>query len=471
MIALLFNGLTLTLALALLLLILWQDPNSEANRYFSLFLLMVVIWASGALISRAAAYVNAGQSTIQLGLRLLDLGFTGASISIYVYSATLTGLRGRLFRVASLAGLGVVFAYQLLLLLSSAPRSFELAEDGSLLYNFEFSTVILYLFFQIATISLVWRSRRRIRARILILGILAFSIGQVLALLSPRFRVLGIAEDISAMAAFLMSYAVVRQQIMTPLLGRAKQLEAVRDVGLAITSRLHLQDTLSAIAGQAAELLEADGAAIFLKRGRMLELAAVYNLPRQYVGIAIPLGQGVVGTVASERRGRRVENYYRDWRGQPDLPLARETFGAVACVPLMFAHEVVGVLLVIQGRQERIFDRDDMHLLELLGPQAAVAITNSRLFEAERELTKDLIVAKNQLETVLTSTENPVVAVNRESVIILANPAAMKLLEITDSDPVGKRIDEVVPQGFLPPNPRRALRDLHWNRGLGCRSK
>lgn len=463
-IALLFNGLTLTLALGLLILVLWQDPNNESNRYFGLFLLMMVIWASGSLLGRAAAYVNAGSGTIQTGLRLLDIGFTGASISIYVYGAVITGARGRWFRLMSWAGLVVVFAYQLLLaLIINTPRAFEVNKDGILIYNFDTPSIALYLAFQLSTVALVWRNRLKIHARALTSGILLFSIGQMLGLLSPRLRMLGVAEDVSAVAAFVMSYAVVRQQIMGPLLGRAKQLEAVRDVGLAITSDLRLPETLSTIAAQARGLLEADGAAIFLKREGVLELAAVHNLPQQYVGQRVLLGRGVVGTVALERRGRRVDHYHRDWSGETDLPLAHETFGAVISVPLMFATEVVGVLLVIQGHQGRLFNREDMHLLELLGPQAAVAITNSRLFEAERSLSDDLRTAKNQLETVLSSTENPVIALDRGLRIIFANPAATVLLD-TSIDPVGWLVIDFVPREFLPPDSRRALRDLQRQR-------
>jgi signal transduction histidine kinase len=458
-VALLFNGLTLALALGLLILVVWQDPSSEANRYFSLFLFMMIIWASGALLARAAAYVNAGEGMVQTGLRLLEIGFSGASVSIYAYSAIITGIRGRLFHVMSLAGLTVIFAYQALLWVSNAPHSFEVTDSGTLVYGFGTASTVLYLAFQASTIVLVWRNRLKIRTRGLAAGILLFAAGQMSGLLSPRLRALGLSEDISAIAALVMSYSVVRQQIMVPLLGRAKQLEAVRDVGLAVTSRLHLQETLSTIAAQAAGLLDADGAAIFLTRGAMLELAAVFNLPEQFTGIQVPMGRGVVGTVAVERRGRRVDSYRRDWKGETDLPLAREAFGAVVCVPLMFASEVVGVLFVVQGRQGRLFSRDDVHLLELLGPQAAVAITNSRLFEAERQLSSDLAAAKDQLEVVLTSTENPVVAVNRQFRIIFANPAALKLLE-TEDPPVGGRIVDLVPSGFLPSSLRRPLRDL-----------
>ncbi|MEL7674550.1 MAG: hypothetical protein AAGU78_12490, partial [Chloroflexota bacterium] len=116
--ALLFNGLTLALALGLLILVLWQDPNSTANRYFALFLFSALIWASGSLLSRAAAYVNAGPGTIQAGLRLLDMGFSASTLTLYTYSAVVGGVRARWFRTIALVGLALVFSTQLLLWLS-----------------------------------------------------------------------------------------------------------------------------------------------------------------------------------------------------------------------------------------------------------------------------------------------------------------------------------------------------------------
>jgi len=461
--ALLFDGLTLTLAVALLILVLWQDPHSIANRFFALFLFAALVWAAGSMLSRAAAYVNAGPAAIQTGLRLLDIGFSASTLALYLYSAVIGGVRSRGFRAIALGGLALVVSYQLLLWLSGAPREYRVS-GGALEFRFDTPSIALYLTFQLATGAIIWGNRRRVRAPALVSGVLLFTAAQVFSLISPRMRTLGIPEVISALAVLLMSYAVVRQQIMLPLLGRAKQLEAVRDVGIAITSRLRLPETLSTVTAQAVGLLEADGGAIYLKHGAALRLAAVHNLPEQYVGIEIPLGQAVVGTVALERRGRRVESYHADWHGSEDMPWAGKAFGAVIAAPLLFADEVVGVLLVAQGRQGRLFNRDDMHLLELLGPQAAVAITNSRLFEAERELSSDLASAMNQLETVLTSTENPVIAVDRRLRVLFANPAAAHLLGQGARDVVGQPLGDVAPRALLPPQPRQALRTLRRQR-------
>lgn len=461
---LLLNGLTLIFALGLLMLVLWQDPRSVANRYFAVFLLMAAVWAAGSLLARASAYTNADAETIRLGLRLMDVAYAGAGMALYIYAVILTSVRGRLFRLASTVGLVAITGYQFFLLfLVESTRLFSVSAKGQLRFGYGSSEIALFLTLHAATLLVIWRNRAKIRAQGIVLGILLYCAGHSLALVSPGLRGAGIAEDTSVVAILIMTYSIVRHQIMLPLLGRAKQLEAVRDVGLAISSRLRLNETLSAIAAQAAQLLGADGAAIYLKRDNLLTLAAVYNMPPQFVGTQIRVGQGIVGTVAGDKRARRLEHYGREWTGDTDLPLARQTFGAVLCAPLVFGGEVVGVLLVVQGRMGRLFNQEDLRLLELLGPQAAVAITNSRLFEAERELLTDLATAKSQLEAVLTSTENPVIALDRRFRIIFANPAAKALLQ-ADVDPVGWTLTDFVPRQFLPASARAVLRNLRQKR-------
>jgi two-component system phosphate regulon sensor histidine kinase PhoR len=137
----------------------------------------------------------------------------------------------------------------------------------------------------------------------------------------------------------------------------------------------------------------------------------------------------MVGTVARQRKTHVVESYRREWRGKDDLPFARETFGAVAAVPMVYADMVVGVLLVVVGAQGHVFERGDVYLLELLAAEAAVAVTQNRLFAEQGALTHQVELARRQLETVLISTENPVIAVDRDRYLIFANPAAEALIQ------------------------------------------
>jgi two-component system phosphate regulon sensor histidine kinase PhoR len=159
-----------------------------------------------------------------------------------------------------------------------------------------------------------------------------------------------------------------------------------------------------------------------------------------------------------------LNDYSRFWHGAPDMPLAAETFGAVMCVPLIHRDQVEGVLLVVAERDGRLFDKEDMQLLQLLGPQAAVAISNSQLFEQERALTAQVISARNQLKTVLDSTENPVIAVDRKLNIVFANPALVHLLpalsEHSSETLASRCLLDYVQRDMLPKNLRQFVRTI-----------
>ena len=95
---------------------------------------------------------------------------------------------------------------------------------------------------------------------------------------------------------------------------------------------------------------------------------------------------------------------------------------------------------------------------------AAVAITNNSLFEQDQRQKQALANAKTQLETVLTSTTNPVVAVQRNLEIIFANPAAHALVSFKDITITGAVTKLYLPDFidivWMPPNPRALIRDI-----------
>ncbi|MCC6976145.1 MAG: GAF domain-containing sensor histidine kinase [Anaerolineae bacterium] len=440
---LLINSLSIVLALVMLLQLLWQDSRSPANLAFAFFSVMSMAWSGGAMISRSLAFVGGPESLTALGIRVLEIGFTGACSGLYLFTLALTGGQGRRFDRIATISVAALILYQVLLSFSNSTPGFTVRPDGMLLYTFSTPATVLYFSFGAAAALLAWGRRHKIRGGRLLIGILGYMMGISLELISPELRTRALSINICAFSLLVISYAQLRAQIIEPLSGRAAQLQAVRDVGLAITSRLRLGEVLSAVAGQAAGILGVSGAAIFLYQNEVLELAVVHNMPDKFLGHRLNLGEGLAGQVAQTRQSARIEDYHRDWTGTPDMPYAQESFGAVIAAPLIFADEVMGVLMVIEGVSGRRFDKDDVRLLDLLSPQAAVAITNSRLFERQRALTEELETAKNQLEAVLTSTENPVMALDHTMCIIFANPAADALFE--DGRASGKMFRDIAP--------------------------
>jgi signal transduction histidine kinase len=455
-ITLLFNGLTVALALGFLLIILWHDARKELNQLFAAFIFLVTMWNIGSLLAQAFSLVDVGLPLIPLAISLMELGFTGSSIAIYALTAVLMGVHTRRFRWLAFLGMFLVLGYQIFLLLSNTSIPFESLGDGFYKYRFQPLAALFYLSFDGATFYLIWRYRRKIQSRSLIAGITLFVIGQSLGFLNPELKIVSVSINLSSLAALIISFTLLKQEIILPLRERISQVETIHKVSLAITSQLAIDTVLNQIATQAANWLGADGTGIFLNRGEYLELATVFNLPKEYLHKRITLGEGITGSAAQTRRTIHIENYERDWKQTDDLPLAKETFGSVISIPLIYGSEAIGVLLVISGKQGRLFSKNDVELLELLSSQAAVAIAHSHLFSEQKELTKEVEAAHSQLETVLTTTKNPVVAIDRKLQVIFANPAAKALL-YTPND---KSTKNTIPQNFLPTNHKEALKSL-----------
>ena len=255
----------------------------------------------------------------------------------------------------------------------------------------------------------------------------------------------------------------MQREIITPLVNRGNQMEAMHEVSLAITSRFATDAVLSEIAEQAARWLDADAAGIFLQRQNYLRMVAAYQLPDAVMGMELAPGDGVAGQVVNQNKTIYLENYQRDWRGTPDLPLAKETFGSLIGVPLTYDDEVIGALLVIAGTQGVLFEQNDIDSLELLASQAAVAISHGELFAEQKTLTEQLESAHDQLKTVLVSTESPVVAVDRQLRLIFANPAAEVLLGFDDTYH-NRHVVEMLPAQVLPDSYTQVLRDIRQNR-------
>ncbi len=396
-IALIVSTAALLLSLMMLTLILWQDSLSASSRIYALFVGLMLLWISGVLLSRLGSSVGVTPSLIGLGLRLTEIGFTGACVIgyllVFVLSSGPSQPSMRLIYAAVLS----VFVLQTALLISTEPARYQVRADGTLIYRLSELGVITYSLVSVATLALLWQRRRKLKSRWSFVGISLFSLGVLSELISPELRYRSIGSSLSAVGTLAVSCAMLQTQIIAPLIGRAQQLESVRAVGLSITQSLNLSQVLATIAERAALILQADSAVIFLNHGDYLELAAEYNLSPKFIGTRLAYGEGLVGCAAKTCQTQHVENYQRDWHGGPDIPYAKEGFGAAVAVPLLLDQEVQGVLLVVAGVDSKRFDRDDLHLLGLLSPQAAVAIANSRNYEAQRQLTEELTEATKQL--------------------------------------------------------------------------
>ncbi|MFL4476043.1 helix-turn-helix domain-containing protein [Paeniglutamicibacter sp. MACA_103] len=104
--------------------------------------------------------------------------------------------------------------------------------------------------------------------------------------------------------------------------------------------------------------------------------------------IRIPLGEGVLGAVATGGSPAQSADYLADASKShlklSDSAVAAEGVKAIMGVPLRVEGQVIGALMVAD-RHAHLFSRDDIALMESIGTHAAVALENARHFSEMAE--------------------------------------------------------------------------------------
>jgi len=158
-----------------------------------------------------------------------------------------------------------------------------------------------------------------------------------------------------------------------------ERLSRVTEVALA---HLTLVDLLGELMRSIVDVLEAETGAILLREGDELIVRASIGLgAAMRSAVSIPIGRGMAGSVAASRQPLIVEELDRTELVSPVLR-ARGIHSLVA-IPLIVADDVIGVVHV-GAEQPGKFGEEDARLLQLVADRIALAINQSKLFEAER---------------------------------------------------------------------------------------
>jgi GAF domain-containing protein/multidrug resistance efflux pump len=103
-------------------------------------------------------------------------------------------------------------------------------------------------------------------------------------------------------------------------------------------------------------------------------------------GLELPAGAGIVGDAAARGESFLVTDARADPRflHQIDEAIGFVT-ESVLTVPLMARGERLGAIQVVNSTDGKPFDQEDLDFLEALADDAAAALRNARLFEAEKQ--------------------------------------------------------------------------------------
>jgi signal transduction histidine kinase len=175
---------------------------------------------------------------------------------------------------------------------------------------------------------------------------------------------------------------------------RDRELDRMRMVADAMVSGDSLDHVLQVIADAVADLLQSESSAIgfVVEEGRFVRVVAASGWFQRARDRLIPVDHSLLGTVVSTEQPLISNDMAADPR---NFALPDEQSNALACVPLVAAGFVIGVLAACNRRDGRPFTAGDLRLLQTLGDQVVVGLDRAHVLEESRRK-EEVLAAKNR---------------------------------------------------------------------------
>ena len=224
---------------------------------------------------------------------------------------------------------------------------------------------------------------------------------------------------------FVENMKVSRQQEM-------KFLDLLAD----ITSEFELGAMLSKIVREAATMLRADRATLFLNDEKKNELFSRVAMGDSVGEIRLPNHLGIAGAVFTSGQTVNIPYAYADLRFNPSFDKKTGYFTrSILCVPIANkAGKIIGVTQVL-NKKGGPFTPEDEARLKAFTAQLAISLENAKLFD-------DVQNIKNYNESMLQSMSNGVVTMNEDRRIVTCNVAGLRILRVKAQDITGRPAGE-----------------------------
>ncbi|MCS6839204.1 MAG: GAF domain-containing protein [Roseiflexus sp.] len=212
---------------------------------------------------------------------------------------------------------------------------------------------------------------------------------------------------------------------------RVRQLGMVNNLSIAMTARLDAAENLTIAAHAIASIFEVAACGIVLTNPRAQSMrnavfatdAARNRVPWRILAETVVLSAPQVLSAADALLAPCAS----------DLATAGVT--ALALAPLLAGGKQIGLIALDVSGHERQFQSTDLTLLETVASLLAQVIENACLYrEVEDE--------RSTLGAVLRSAADPILLIDSQSRLVLANPAAEQRLHLTGA--IGRLVDDAV---------------------------
>ncbi len=189
---------------------------------------------------------------------------------------------------------------------------------------------------------------------------------------------------------------------------KPQHLQRLLLVSRSLGSTLNLSEILKMVLAAAADLTESEGASIMLlePNGTELRFVASSNYSPGLYDVLVPLEGSLAGWVVSQNRPVIIDDAPNDERHYRE---AGENLGVhvqtLVAVPLRDRGNVIGVLEAYNKKNNRVYLPYDQAVSQALASQAALSITNSRLFTQSDAISETMHELKTPLMAMTAATE------------------------------------------------------------------
>jgi adenylate cyclase len=233
-------------------------------------------------------------------------------------------------------------------------------------------------------------------------------------------------KDLRLLEAVTMHTAATlgSMQLVERMKASREQEMRFLDLVSDVTRELDLGAMLSKIVGEAARILSADRATLFLNDEKRNELFSRVATGASIGEIRMPNHLGIAGAVFSSGHSINIPYAYADLRFNPAFDRRTGYFTrSILCVPIVNeAGRIIGVTQVLNKRGGPFTDEDEARLRAFTA-QLAISLENAKLFD-------DVQNVKNYNESMLQSMSNGVVTLNEEGKVATCNQSGLRILRV-----------------------------------------
>lgn len=166
---------------------------------------------------------------------------------------------------------------------------------------------------------------------------------------------------------------------------RILQLNALNNISLDLTRTTDLDVLLNKILKYAAIIVKAEAASILLLDKEKNELyfkASLGKKSKEVKKYKVKFGEGIAGWVAEKGKSLIVDDVAKDTRWNKNLDSdTKYKTKSLICVPLILEKEIMGVMEVINKKDEECFDKNDEEILNSFANQVVIALWNANIIE------------------------------------------------------------------------------------------